>query len=151
MGERLICPHCGITLEEWRQPRLTVDVLVEDGDGRILLVRRANPPPGWAIPGGFVDYGETIEAAAVRELREETGLPVTLTAQFHTYSDPARDPRHHTITTVFLGRAAGEPRAGDDALEARFFPPDALPSPLAFDHAAVLRDFGDFRRRHPAR
>ena len=149
MGEQLVCPHCGIRLAEWKQPRLTVDVLVEDDAGRVLLIRRRNPPPGWAVPGGFVDYGETLEEAAVRELREETGLAVTLTAQFHTYSDPARDPRHHTVTTVFLGRGAGEPAAGDDALEARFFPLDALPSPMAFDHATVLRDLEEFRRRHP--
>lgn len=149
MGEQLICPHCGARLAEWKQPRLTVDVLVEDAAGRVLLVRRRNPPPGWAIPGGFVDYGETLEEAAIRELREETGLAVALTAQFHTYSDPARDPRHHTVTTVFLGRADGEPTPGDDALEARFFPPDAPPSPLAFDHAAVLEDLRSYRRRHP--
>ncbi len=130
---------------EWKQPKLTVDVIVESGDGRVLLIRRKNPPPGWAIPGGFVDYGETLEAAAVREIREETGLSVTLTAQFHTYSEPSRDPRHHTVTTVFLGRADGEPQPDDDALEARFFPLDALPEPLAFDHDRVLADFRAYR------
>ncbi len=149
MSERLVCPHCGRCLEEWKQPKVTVDVLVEDAAGRVLLVLRRNPPSGWAIPGGFVDYGETLEAAAVREIREETGLDVALTAQFHTYSDPARDPRHHTVTTIFLGRAEGVPVAGDDALEARFFSPDALPEPLAFDHAAVLADLKAFRREHP--
>lgn len=149
MGERLVCPHCAKTLDEWKQPKLTVDVIVENAAGHVLLVDRKNPPHGWAIPGGFVDYGETLETAAVREIREETGLEVTLTAQFHTYSDPRRDPRHHTVTTVFLGQADGEPAGADDALEARFFPLASLPSPLAFDHRDVLRDFERFRRDHP--
>ena len=149
MGEQLVCPHCGTTLDEWKQPKVTVDVLVEDPAGRILLIRRRNPPHGWAIPGGFVDVGETLEAAAVREIREETGLDVELTGQFHTYSDPKRDPRHHTVTLVFLGRPVhpnATPTAGDDALEAIFFPPEAPPTPLAFDHATVLADFLTFRQ-----
>jgi len=148
MGERLVCPRCGTTLDEWKQPKVTVDVLVEDPSGSILLIRRRNPPDGWAIPGGFVDVGETLEAAAVREILEETGLRVALTGQFHTYSDPSRDPRHHTVTTVFLGRPvdpAAAPVAGDDAIEAAFFPPGAPPTPLAFDHALVLADFLKFR------
>lgn len=149
LGEQLVCPHCGTTLDEWKQPKITVDVLVEDPAGRILLIRRRNPPDGWAIPGGFVDVGETLEAAAVREIREETGLEVELAGQFHTYSDPRRDPRHHTVTTVFLGRPVHPnvpPVAGDDALEAVFFPPETPPTPLAFDHATVLADFLKFRQ-----
>jgi len=149
MSERITCPHCGAMLEEWKQPKLTVDMLVEDGNGRVLLIRRRNPPHGWALPGGFVDYGETLEKAAVREIREETGIEATITAQFHTYSDPARDPRHHTVTTVFLGQGRGEPQAGDDAVEARYFFLDELPAPLAFDHEAVLGDFRDYRRQNP--
>jgi 8-oxo-dGTP diphosphatase len=152
VGERLVCPHCGTTLDHWHQPKLTVDVLVEDDAGRVLLVRRRNPPPGWAVPGGFVDYGETLETAAVREILEETGLDVELTAQFHTYSGPDRDPRHHTVTIVFLGRPtdpAAVPRPDDDALEAAFFPLEAPPAPMAFDHADILRDLAEFRRRHP--
>ena len=149
MGEKLVCPHCKTTLEEWKQPKLTVDVIVENDEGHVLLILRKNPPHGWAIPGGFVDYGETLESAAVRELKEETGLDVTLTAQFHTYSDPHRDPRHHTVTTVFLGRSTGEPEAGDDATLARFFPLAALPDPLVFDHKSVLGDLERFRRDHP--
>jgi ADP-ribose pyrophosphatase YjhB (NUDIX family) len=145
MGEKLTCPRCGHSLEEWRQPKLTVDVIVENDRGQVLLIRRKNPPSGWALPGGFVDYGETLEAAAVREIKEEAGIEVILTAQFHTYSDPARDPRHHTITTVFLGRSSEEPRAGDDALDASFFAPDAVPLDLAFDHKAVLEDFRGYR------
>ena len=149
MGEKLVCPHCGETLEEWKQPKLTVDVIVENAEGHVLLILRKNPPEGWAIPGGFVDYGETLERAAIRELREETGLDVTLTAQLHTYSDPNRDPRHHTVTTVFLGLASGDPVASDDAVEARFFPLTELPDPLAFDHRTVLGDLERFRRVQP--
>jgi 8-oxo-dGTP diphosphatase len=106
----------------------------------VVLVRRANPPHGWALPGGFVDEGETLEAAAAREAEEETGLAVALLEQFHTYSDPARDPRRHTISTVFLASASGEPRGGDDAAEAVAFPWDALPSPIVFDHREILSD-----------
>jgi ADP-ribose pyrophosphatase YjhB (NUDIX family) len=117
-----------------------VDLIIRVGGG-IVLVRRSNPPPGWALPGGFVDAGETLESAAVREALEETGLAVRLGRQFHTYSDPARDPRRHTVSTVFLADAAGEPRAGDDAAEARIFAPGALPAPMAFDHAAIIADW----------
>lgn len=144
MGERVVCPHCRATLDLWHQPKLAADVLVEDEAGRVLLIRRRTAPVGWAIPGGFVDVGETLEAAARREMREETGLDVELIAQFHTYSDPARDPRHHTVTVVFHGRRAdpvAAPTAGDDALEARFFALDALPEDLVFDHPRVLADF----------
>ncbi len=122
-----------------RNPLPTVDVVILQGAG-VVLVRRRNPPFGWALPGGFVDEGETLEAAAVREAREETGLAVRLREQFFTYSDPRRDPRRHTITTVFLGDAAGEPRGGDDASEARTWPLDDLPAPLCFDHARILED-----------
>src|SRR5690242_9054228 len=95
-------------------PRPTVDVVIEIGS-RIVLIRRANPPRGWALPGGFVDYGERVEDAARREMREETSLDVTLTELLGVYSDPARDPRGHTVSTVFVGRATGEPHAADDA------------------------------------
>lgn len=124
-------------------PSPTVDVVILLPEDRVVLVRRKHPPHGWALPGGFVDAGETLEAAAVREAREETGLEVTLTDLLYAYSDPRRDPRRHTVSTVFVGRAAGEPAGGDDAAEARAFPWTALPSPLAFDHAEIL---GDARR-----
>ncbi len=128
----------------FRNPIPTVDVIIETSAGRsrgIVLVERRNPPPGWALPGGFVDYGETLEAAAAREAREETGLDVELIGQFHAYSDPARDPRQHTISTVFLARAAGAPRAGDDAKSVAVVPPDRVGVPLAFDHRAILDDY----------
>lgn len=124
-----------------RNPVPTVDLLIETRPGTLVLVARKHAPLGWALPGGFVDYGETLEAAAVREAKEETGLDVTLVRQLHTYSDPARDPRQHTVTTVFVARAEGDPLGGDDAAEARVFALDALPSPLAFDHAAIIEDW----------
>ncbi len=126
-------------MSRFRNPLPTVDVAIRCGGGVVLVARR-NPPHGWALPGGFVDAGESLEAAAVREAREETGLEVRLHEQFFTYSDPARDPRRHTISTVFLGAAQGVPRAGDDAAEARVWAWDALPEPLCFDHGRILAD-----------
>jgi 8-oxo-dGTP diphosphatase len=127
-------------------PLLAVDVIVELGTpARVVLVHRRHPPPGWAIPGGFVDVGETLAQAARRELREETSLEVELTELFGCYSDPARDPRGHTVTVVFIGRARGVPRAGDDAGEVALFDPAALPE-MAFDHARILGDYLELRR-----
>ncbi|MCL5885194.1 MAG: NUDIX hydrolase [Deltaproteobacteria bacterium] len=130
---------------ERKGPLPTVDVIIEVGD-RIVLIQRKNPPPGWAIPGGFVDIGEKVEDAAVREAREETGLDVTLTALLGVYSDPARDPRGHTISTVYVGKAQGDPKGADDASEARLFGEDDLPSPIAFDHGKILLDYFTFRK-----
>ena len=132
-------------MAEHRNPFPTVDILIETAPGTVVLIRRKNPPLGWAIPGGFVDWGETLEAAAVREAKEETGLDVELVRQLHSYSDPARDPRFHTISTVFVARAEGAPEGADDAAEARVFPHDALPEPLVFDHANILQDWFDGR------
>ena len=129
-------------------PLLAADAIIElvDRPGRpIVLIERKNPPPGYAIPGGFVDVGETVEAAAVREAAEETGLEVRLTALLGIYSDPARDPRGHTVTAVYVAEARGEPKAMDDARDVGIFLPDALPNPLAFDHARVLADYRRFR------
>jgi len=120
-------------------PRLTVDVIIELSGG-VVLVERGHAPRGWALPGGFVETGETLEAAAAREALEETALEVELIRQFHAYSDPSRDPRGHTVSVVFLGRASGTPKGGDDARQARVFPLDALPE-LAFDHARILADY----------
>lgn len=120
-------------------PAATTDVVVVR-DGAVLLVRRRWPPLGWALPGGFVEVGERVADAAVREAREETGLAVRLTALLHVYSDPARDPRRPTLSVVWLAEAEGEPVGGDDAAEARFFPFDALPSPIVFDHGRILAD-----------
>lgn len=126
-------------------PVPTVDVIIEVGE-RIVLVRRKHPPPGWAIPGGFIDPGERAEDAAVREAREETGLSVTLTGLLGVYSEPSRDPRRHTISTVYIATAKGAPSGGDDASEARLFGERDLPAPLAFDHAAILADYFRFKR-----
>lgn len=130
----------------YRNPVPTVDIIIVTEKDSVVLIRRKNPPEGWAIPGGFVDYGETLETAAVREAKEETELDVSLVRQFHTYSDPARDPRQHTISTVFIATAEGVPRGADDAAEAVVFHRDALPSPLVFDHAEILEDY--FNGRH---
>ncbi|HEY7585556.1 MAG TPA: NUDIX hydrolase [Candidatus Deferrimicrobiaceae bacterium] len=126
-------------------PVPTVDVIIEV-EGLIVLIRRKNPPPGWAIPGGFMDAGERAQDAAVREAFEETGLRVTLTGLLGVYSDPARDARRHTISTVYIGKAEGTPSGADDAAEARLFSERDLPSPLAFDHAQILADYFRFKR-----
>lgn len=125
----------------FRNPLLTVDIIIEMEDQGIVLIERKNPPHGWALPGGFVDYGESLENAAVREAKEETSLDVKLIEQFYTYSDPRRDPRHHTVATVFIARASGDPRGADDAQRAQLFTEDRFPSPIVFDHAQILRDY----------
>mgnify|MGYP000005734766 CR=1 FL=1 len=133
-----------------RTPALAADVIIEltDRPGRpIVLVERRNPPPGWALPGGFVDVGEPVPAAAVREVAEETGLRVTLVQLLGCYSEPTRDSRGHTASVVYVGRAVGTPVAADDAREVGIFTLDDLPAPLAFDHAAILRDYRRWRER----
>lgn len=127
-----------------KHPVPTVDLIIRLGGG-VVLIRRKYPPLGWALPGGFVEVGETLEEAALREGREETGLEISLLRQFHSYSDPARDPRRHTVTTVFLAEGRGEPRAADDAAEARVFRRGEIPSPLVFDHALILEDYFEGR------
>jgi 8-oxo-dGTP diphosphatase len=126
-------------------PLVAADVIIEIGD-RVVLIERKNYPQGWAIPGGFVDLGESVEDAAIREMREETSLEVELTALLGVYSRPGRDPRGDTVTVVYVGRASGTPRAADDAKSAALFAADSPPSPLAFDHAEVLADYAAFRK-----
>jgi len=139
------CPHCGEELDTYRNPVPTVDLVIEVKDG-IVLVERKNDPKGWALPGGFVDYGESLEAAAIREAKEETGLKVELIRQFHTYSDPHRDPRQHNLSTVFIARARGKPKGGDDAKRAEVFTEGDLPT-LVFDHRWILEDYFAYMRR----
>jgi 8-oxo-dGTP diphosphatase len=133
-----------------KTPALTVDIIIElkdRPDVPIVLIRRKNPPHGWALPGGFVDVGEAVEHAAVREAEEETALRVTLKMLLGCYSDPARDPRGHTASVVYVAEAEGEPRAQDDAAGVAVFSPEALPDPLVFDHARILRDYLTWRQR----
>ncbi|MGC9526155.1 MAG: NUDIX domain-containing protein, partial [Limnospira sp.] len=132
----------------YRNPTPTVDIIIEliDRPARpIILIERKNPPHGWAIPGGFVDYGESVETAAAREAKEEIGLDVTLVEQFYVYSDPNRDPRQHTLSVVFLATATGEPKAADDAKTLDVFEPWRIPKNLCFDHDRILRDYLQFR------
>ncbi|BCL59570.1 NUDIX hydrolase [Desulfomarina profundi] len=138
------CPHCNKPIQVYRNPVPTVDIIIEVRD-KIVLIERKNPPFGWALPGGFVDYGESFEAAALREAREETGLTVHNLRQFHTYSDPGRDERQHTASTVFMASAESEPTAGDDAKSAALFTRDTLPD-LVFDHARILADYYLFKK-----
>ncbi|MEN8200495.1 MAG: NUDIX hydrolase [Thermodesulfobacteriota bacterium] len=137
------CPHCNEEIELYRNPVPTVDIIIEVGKA-IVLIERKNPPHGWALPGGFVDYGESYERAALREAEEETGLVVADLQQFRTYSDPGRDPRLHTASTIFIGQAEKEPVAGDDAANAELFTEDNLP-PLAFDHGRIVADYFAFK------
>ena len=122
-----------------KQPGTAVDIIIKYKGG-IVLIKRKNPPYGWAIPGGFVDYGETLEKAAVREAKEETNLKVKLLRQFHAYSDPKRDPRGHTVGVVFVAEGSGKLEGKDDATEAKVFTKKNLPK-LVFDHKKILKDF----------
>jgi 8-oxo-dGTP diphosphatase len=128
-----------------QHPIPTVDIIIELPRG-IVLIMRKNPPFGWALPGGFVEYGESAESAAKREAQEETGLELEDLQQFHTYSDPHRDPRQHTISIVFIARGIGKPKASDDAADIGVFTQNTLPEPLAFDHGAILSDY--FSKRY---
>ncbi len=141
------CPYCGEEIVTYRNPAPTVDVIIfvpggAGGSDGVVLVERLNPPHGWALPGGFIDAGETCERAAVREMKEETGLEVVLTGLHGVYSDPTRDPRQHTISVVYTGVACdmSQLQAGDDAGKVKVFPLNELPE-LVFDHANILQDF----------
>ncbi len=152
MKEQLLCPHCGKVVKRYRNPFPTVDIIIELEQGShknssrqekygIVLIKRKNPPFGWALPGGFVDYGESLESAARREANEETSLEVELKYQLGAYSDPARDPRQHTISVVFVAGARGDPKAADDASDLGVFYHNSLPGKLAFDHRKILQDY----------
>ena len=132
-------------MKKYKCPIPTVDIIIEikrkNGQEGIILIKRKNPPHGWALPGGFVDYGESLEEAAVREAKEETSLDIKLKSQFHTYSDPKRDPRKHTISTVYVAAAQGRPKAQDDAQDIGIFTEEEINFPLAFDHQKILADY----------
>ncbi|MBE9116460.1 NUDIX hydrolase [Lusitaniella coriacea LEGE 07157] len=132
----------------YRNPIPTVDIIIEliDKPHRpIVLIERKNTPYGWAIPGGFVDYGEPVEIAAQREAKEEISLEVELIEQFYVYSDPNRDPRKHTMSVVFLATATGEPKADDDAKSVGIFHHWDIPKNLCFDHDRILKDYWHYR------
>lgn len=137
--EAIPYPSCGHFIER-SNPVPTVDIIIEI-DGKIILIQRRNEPRGWALPGGFVDYGESVENAAIREALEETSLSVKLTHLLGVYSDPNRDPRGHTISTVFIARGIGLPQAADDAESLDMFDAASLPQTLAFDHRKILQDY----------
>jgi 8-oxo-dGTP diphosphatase len=128
-------------IQSHRNPLPTVDIIIEVEGRGVVLIERKNTPHGWALPGGFVDYGESLEAAAVREAKEETSLEVQLIEQFYSYSDPSRDPRQHTISTVYIATAQGVPEGADDAKTAKIFTEDQLPNPIVFDHRRILSDY----------
>lgn len=132
-------------MKKYRCPFPTVDIIIEikrdDKKEGIVLIKRKNPPHGWALPGGFVDYGESLEQAAVREAKEETSLDIQIKTQLHTYSDPKRDPRQHTISTVYVATARGKPKAQDDAQEIGIFTKGEINFPLSFDHQKILTDY----------
>ena len=146
-----ICPNCGERLSASKNPALTVDVIIEtvseDVDS-IILIKRKNPPYGWAIPGGFVDYGESVEHAAIREAKEETNLDITLIKLLGVYSDPQRDPRGHTVSVVYIVKGRGQAKADDDAVELGYYTQKNLPDDLVFDHKRIISDY--FRIRNIA-
>ncbi len=144
------CPECGTAIKTYRNPFPTVDILIEcetpAGKNGLILIHRKNDPKVWAIPGGFVDYGESVEDAARREALEETSLNVKLIRQFHCYSDPARDQRQHNISIVFIAKAKGTPKAADDADDIMICNKEEIPQELGFDHKLILEDY--FNNRH---
>ena len=134
-----------ITTKLQNGPFVTVDAIIEINDG-VVVIQRSNPPFGWALPGGFVDYGESLEEAIIREAKEETGLSLLDLKQFHTYSAPDRDPRFHTIGTVFTAKAKGKPRAGDDAAGIKIFKLTEIKDlAFAFDHKKIIQDYLNYK------
>lgn len=131
-------------MTEYRNPLPTVDIIIEI-DNQIVMVRRANPPYGLALPGGFVEEGELLEQSAIREAREETGLDVDLYSLFYAYSHPHRDERKHTISVVYLARSSGFPIAGSDAKEAILVDPTSIKETIAFDHGRIIEDYVNYK------
>ncbi len=140
MKTELICPRCGFVISIYKNPLPTVDIVISN-QGGIVLISRKNAPFGWALPGGFVDYGESVEEAALREAKEETSLDIHNLKLLGVYSSKDRDPRHHSISTVFSAQSDGIPCAGDDAARVQVFQKDNLPKKLAFDHAEIIVDY----------
>ncbi|MCJ7812794.1 NUDIX hydrolase [bacterium] len=146
MNNSIVCPSCGAKIKRYKSPVPTVDIIIEVGR-EIVLIERKNFPYGWALPGGFVDYGESIETAAIREAKEETSLDIDLTGLLGVYSDPDRDPRCHTITTVFIALSSGSPKANDDAKDIGLFNQTAIPHLLVFDHVKILDDYFQWKSK----
>jgi 8-oxo-dGTP diphosphatase len=140
------CPRCGEKVKAYRNPFPTVDIIIEINGG-IVLIERRNEPLGWALPGGFVDYGEALEEAAAREAKEETSLVISNLRLLGCYSDPDRDPRLHAISTVFVAEGSGVPLAADDAANLAVFPHDSLPGELCFDHGRILADYMRLKKK----
>ncbi len=145
MKKNLICPTCGGPVSVYANPLPTADIIVHDPVLGVIIIERRNPPPGFALPGGFIDEGEYAEHAALREAMEETSLTVRLEGLLGVYSRPDRDPRAHTLTMVYVARALHPEalKAADDALAAFWCDPAAPPAPMCFDHARILKDFTD--------
>ncbi len=140
----LTCPSCRSTVRQYKNPFPTVDIIIEMESG-IILIERKNEPLGWALPGGFVDYGESLESAAIREAREETSLEISNLRLVGCYSDPHRDARMHTISTVYAATGHGIPHAADDAMNLAIFSLDSLPGQLCFDHARIIAEYAATR------
>ncbi|MGC9102660.1 argininosuccinate lyase [Desulfurella multipotens] len=141
-----LCPRCSYPIKIYKNPSLTVDCIIEK-DNKVLLINRKNYPFGFALPGGFVNYGESVEQAVIREVKEETSLDIVEPKLFGVYSDPERDPRSHTVSVVFYAKASGTPKASDDAEDLGFFDLDNLPEHIVFDHLKILKDYYEFRKK----
>lgn len=146
MQKNIICPHCGGSISVYANPAPTTDVIIYNPERGIVVISRKNIPHGFALPGGFIDEGESAESAAKREMLEETGLDVRLKGLLGVYSHPDRDPRRHTMSVAYVGEALDPDklRAGDDAGAAAFYSLDALPAPFVFDHKKIIRDFMEY-------